>query len=237
MNTILKTDSKHVGSSKGKDAITLLRADHKLVSTLFTEYEKTRAISKKKSLASKICAELTIHAQVEEEIFYPAVKKALKDKELVPEALVEHATLKDLISQIEDAEPDGEMFDAKMKVLSEYVKHHVKEEQNEIFPQAKLSKLDLDELADKITARKEELKMNEINKEEPIDQSNDPSSNEFKERDIEKATQGSKRAKKNNLSSRNHQTQDEIQSFEESDDRQDSNIESINNGPAPLDRY
>ncbi|RYE37752.1 MAG: hemerythrin domain-containing protein, partial [Sphingobacteriales bacterium] len=99
----------------------------------------------------------SVHAQVEEEIFYPAVKKALKDKELIPEATVEHATLKDLIAQVEGIEPDGEMYDAKIKVLSEYVKHHVKEEQNEIFPKAKASDLDMGELGAQIVARKAEI--------------------------------------------------------------------------------
>lgn len=99
-----------------------------------------------------------MHAQIEEEIFYPAVKLALKDQELIPEAAVEHAILKPLIAQIESAEPDGELFDARVKVLSEYVKHHVKEEQNEIFPKAKeASKLDLYDLGAQLLARKEEL--------------------------------------------------------------------------------
>ena len=142
---------------KTKEATALLRADHKLVNDLFEEYEKTRSTAKKKSLVKQICMELTVHAQIEEEIFYPAVKKALRDKELIPEATVEHATLKDLISQVEGVEPDGEMFDAKIKVLSEYVKHHVKEEQNEIFPKVKASSLDLMELGAQLTERKEEL--------------------------------------------------------------------------------
>jgi hypothetical protein len=94
---------------------------------------------------------------VAEEIFYPAVKDALKDHELVPEATVEHAGVEDLIAQVEGKEPNGEMFDAKIKVLSEYVKHHVKEEQNEMFPKAKSSKLDMMELGAQIAARKEEL--------------------------------------------------------------------------------
>ena len=98
-----------------------------------------------------------MHAQVEEEIFYPAVKAALKDKELVPEAIIERATMKDLIAQIEGDQQDGEMFDAKVKVLSEYVKHHVKEEQNEIIPEARASDLGMMELRAKIAARKEEL--------------------------------------------------------------------------------
>ena len=135
----------------------MLRADHQLVSTLFEEYEGTNSTAKKAQIVSRICTELSVHAQVEEEIFYPAVKAALNDKELVPEATVEHATLKDLIAQVEGIEPDGEMFDAKVKVLSEYVKHHVKEEQNEMFPKAKASKLDMVELGAQMARRKEEI--------------------------------------------------------------------------------
>jgi hemerythrin superfamily protein len=142
---------------KPKEATSLLRADHKLVNDLFAEYEKSRSNVRKKQIVSTICKELTIHAQIEEEIFYPAVKAALKDKELIPEATVEHATLKDLIAQVKDVDPDGEIFDAKIKVLSEYVKHHVKEEQNEIFPKAKESSLDLVEMGAQLAERKAEL--------------------------------------------------------------------------------
>ena len=135
----------------------MLRADHKKVSGLFAEYEKARSASRKKDLVAEICNELTVHAQIEEEIFYPAVKAALNDKELVPEATVEHASLKDLIAQVQDVEPDGEMFDARVKVLSEYVKHHVKEEQNEMFPKARASKLDMKALGAEMAERKAEL--------------------------------------------------------------------------------
>ena len=144
-------------SVKSIDATALLKADHKLVASLFESYESTNSKNKKKQLVIEICKELTIHAQVEEEIFYPAVQKALKDHELVPEATVEHATLRDLISQVKDIEPDGDMYDAKIKVLSEYVKHHVKEEEGEMFPEAKVSKLDLVELGTQIKERKEQL--------------------------------------------------------------------------------
>jgi hemerythrin superfamily protein len=143
--------------AKPQEATALLRADHKAVSALFAQYETTRSTAKKKTLVAKICTELSVHAQVEEEIFYPAVKAALKDKELVPEATVEHATLKDLIAQVEGVEPDGEMFDAKIKVMSEYVKHHVKEEQNEMFPKAKATRLDMMALGTQMAARKQEL--------------------------------------------------------------------------------
>ena len=144
-------------SAKKPDAVALLRADHQRVSALFAEYEGTRSAAKKKNIVSQICIELTVHAQVEEEIFYPAVKQALKDKLLVPEATVEHATLKALIAQVEGQTPDGEMFDAKIKVLSEYVKHHVKEEQGEMFPKAKTSRLDLAALGQQIAERKAAL--------------------------------------------------------------------------------
>ena len=147
-------------TSSGQDAIALLRADHKKVSELYAQYESTRSPAKKKALVATICLELSVHARVEEEIFYPAVKAALKDKEMIPEAQVEHASLKELIAQVKDREPDGEMFDAKIKVMSEYTKHHVKEEQNEMFPAAKKTRLDMLDLGARIAARKEELMAN-----------------------------------------------------------------------------
>jgi hemerythrin superfamily protein len=140
-----------------KDAVAMLRADHKKVSELFEQFEKSRSASRKKALVAEICMELTIHARLEEEIFYPAVKAALRDRELVPEATVEHASVKDLISQVQDAEPVGEEYDAKVKVMSEYVKHHVKEEQNEMFPKVKKTRLDMEALAAQMAARKAEL--------------------------------------------------------------------------------
>ena len=143
--------------STPKDAIAMLKADHKKVSGLFAEFEKARAASTKKRLVATICTELSVHAQVEEEVFYPAVKAALKDKALIPEAIVEQATMKDLIGQIEDVEPGGEMYDARVKVLAEYVKHHVKEEHTEMFPKAAKTRLDMLALGVQMAARKSEL--------------------------------------------------------------------------------
>lgn len=143
--------------SRPQEATALLRADHKKVSQLFEQFDSARSSARKKRLVSQICTELTVHAQIEEEIFYPAVQRSLKDKELVPEATVEHATLKGLIAQIEDVEPDGEMYDAKVKVLSEYVKHHVKEEQNEMFKKARATSLDMKALGAELAARKANL--------------------------------------------------------------------------------
>lgn len=144
-------------ASKQNNAIALLEADHKVVNALFKKYEKLSQNKEKKDIVTKICHELSLHAQVEEEIFYPQFKKALHDSELIPEATVEHATLKDLIAQVEGKEPDGEMFDAKIKVMSEYVKHHVKEEEDEIFPKAKKSSLNLEKIGSEISNRKAEL--------------------------------------------------------------------------------
>ena len=144
-------------SPRSPDAVTLLRADHKKVADLFEQFERSRSTAKKKSLVAQICLELTVHAQLEEEIFYPEVQAALKDRELVPEAKVEHQSIKDLIAALQGFEPDGQDYDAKVKVMSEWVKHHVKEEQNEMFPKAKKSKLDLVALGERIQQRKEEL--------------------------------------------------------------------------------
>lgn len=140
-----------------RDAIAMLKSDHEKVSGLFEAFGKARASSKKKALVAEICAELKVHTQLEDEIFYPAVKSALRDKQLVPEAKVEHSSIKALIAQVEGVEPDGEAYDATVKVMSEYVKHHVKEEQDEMFPKAKKTRLDLVDLRDKMLKRKEEL--------------------------------------------------------------------------------
>ncbi|RYZ13090.1 MAG: hemerythrin domain-containing protein [Comamonadaceae bacterium] len=150
-------------TTRTADACTLLDADHRAVKAMFKEYEtltgsKARsAEAKKRDLAQRICKELTVHAQIEEEIFYPAVRGAIKDNDLVNEATVEHASAKDLIAQIEQAEPGDPMFDAKVTVLGEYIDHHVKEERNEMFVKARKSKLDLVAMRDQLIARKEEL--------------------------------------------------------------------------------
>ena len=155
--TATKTTAPKKAKQAPKDAIALLKADHEAVGHLFVEYEKTRSVQNKKALVAQICTALSVHAQIEEEIFYPAVKAALKDKLLVPEATVEHAGVKDLIAQLQGIDLDGEMYDAKVKVLSEYVKHHVKEEQNEMFPKAKASSLDMAELGAQMAMRKDAL--------------------------------------------------------------------------------
>jgi hemerythrin superfamily protein len=146
------------------DACSLLDTDHKNVKKLFTAYDElvgskaASATEKKRQLAQQICAELTVHTQIEEEIFYPALREAIKETDLLDEAEVEHASAKDLIAQIQDAGEIDEMFDAKVKVLGEYIDHHVKEERNEMFPKARAAKgLDLVTMRELMAARKEEL--------------------------------------------------------------------------------
>lgn len=147
-----------------KDACDLLDADHKAVKKLFKAYEELMAsrarsaAQKKMDLAHQICNELTVHAQIEEEIFYPTLRAALKDTDMLAEAEVEHASAKDLIAQIREMGEVDELFDAKVKVLGEYIDHHVKEERNEMFPKARSAKkLDLVSMRDDLQARKDEL--------------------------------------------------------------------------------
>ncbi|PKO31284.1 MAG: hemerythrin [Betaproteobacteria bacterium HGW-Betaproteobacteria-7] len=157
MTILSKPPTTTKAPADAKDAIALLKADHGTVSDLFADYEKTNSSNKKKALVAEICSELTVHTQIEEEIFYPAIRTALKDKLLVPEATVEHGGIKDLIAQLEGVEPDGAIYDAKVKVLSEYVEHHVKEEHTEMFPKVKASSLDLVELGARMATRKADL--------------------------------------------------------------------------------
>jgi hemerythrin superfamily protein len=139
------------------DAIQLLRADHRKVQGLFDQFEKARGDNRKKALAEEICSELTVHTRIEEEIFYPAAREAMKDQDLLDEAEVEHASAKELIAQIEGMRPGEDLFDAKVTVLGEYIRHHVKEEHNELFPKVKKTKLDLKALGRELAERKEAL--------------------------------------------------------------------------------
>jgi hemerythrin superfamily protein len=139
-----------------------LTEDHARVKRLFKDYEKLAkeeaTDDDKEELATLICAELTAHATAEEEVLYPAARAAIDEPDLVDEAAVEHATAKDLIAQIMESTPDeDELFDAKVKVLGEYIDHHVKEEEGELFPKLKKAKVDTAELGERIAARKSEI--------------------------------------------------------------------------------
>lgn len=144
-------------ATRPADAIKLLRDDHREVKNWFKEYEKLEDEAKREALARKICAALTVHARIEEEIFYPALRESIEDQDLLDEAAVEHASAKQLIAEIESMSPDEELFDAKVKVLGEYVMHHVQEEEQEMFPEARESDVDLRALGAQLSKRKAEL--------------------------------------------------------------------------------
>ena len=150
-----------LNDAESTNALDLLKRDHKEVDDLFQQFEDAKEDGNRKlrgEIAAQICAALTVHATMEEEIFYPALRKNATDvKDLVDEAAVEHQTLKDIIERLQAAPTSDPLFDAGVKVLSEYVKHHVKEEENEIFPKAKSSDVDLDRLGAKMAQRKDEL--------------------------------------------------------------------------------
>ena len=139
-------------------AITLLKADHREVAAMFEEYEQLEADADKLALFNKIALALKVHTQIEEEIFYPAERGEVED-DLLDEAYVEHDGAKRLIAEIEGMQPSDDFYDAKVKVLGEYIKHHVKEEEQPggIFAQAKKGDEDLDAMGERLKARKQEL--------------------------------------------------------------------------------
>jgi hemerythrin superfamily protein len=142
------------------DATHILAADHRAVEALFEEFEKAGSTDRKAKIAERICTELKIHAQIEEEVFYPALKGKIDD-DLLKEAYVEHDGAKVLINDILASGPDDEFFEAKVTVLSEEIKHHVKEEEKQhdnMFQQARAADVDLDMLGEQMLARKAELK-------------------------------------------------------------------------------
>jgi hemerythrin superfamily protein len=141
------------------DAVALLKADHRKVEDLFAKFEAAKGDGQKKSIAEQICMELTIHAKIEEDIFYPACEGKVEE-DLLKEAYVEHDGAKVLIAEIEAGGPDDEFYDAKVKVLSEQIEHHVKEEEQRVegmFAQARKAGLDMDALGEQMAAEKAEL--------------------------------------------------------------------------------
>ena len=143
----------------GKDAIALLKADHREVEGYFEAFEKARSDDRKQQLAEKICRALTVHTTIEEEIFYPAFLEATEEEDLHHEAAVEHDGAKKLISEIESSGPDDEYYDAKVTVLSEMIKHHVNEEEKRdgLFAKSRQSEMDLEALGEQLASRKAEL--------------------------------------------------------------------------------
>jgi hemerythrin superfamily protein len=154
------TQAASRGRNKVEDAISLLTNDHANVKKLFKKFEKLSSAEDtegKVETANMICMELTIHAMVEEELFYPEVRMAIEEEDLLNEAEVEHDSAKELIAQIQFMEPDNPMYDAKVTVLGEYIEHHVTEEEEEMFPKVRKAKMDLEELGEQMQMRKEEL--------------------------------------------------------------------------------
>ena len=146
-------------ATSAPDAIALLKADHRKVEGLFEDFEKATASAKKAALVRQICTELTVHTKIEEDIFYPACRGKIEEDTL-DEAYVEHDGAKVLIAELMDSEPNDAFYDAKVKVLSEEIKHHVKEEEARsegMFAQAREAGLDMDALGEAMRARKAEL--------------------------------------------------------------------------------
>jgi hemerythrin superfamily protein len=154
-----RSGSRAGKSARQPDAIALLKADHRQVEGWFSQFEKTNSSSRKQDLAGKICTALKAHTRIEEEIFYPAFLEATEDTDLHHEAEVEHDGAKKLIALIEASSPDDEYFDARVTVLSEMIKHHVKEEEQRggMFAEARQSEMDLVALGEQLAARKKEV--------------------------------------------------------------------------------
>jgi hypothetical protein len=150
---------KSPARASGADAIKLLKDDHKQVQGWFEEFEKTNSGSKKQKLANQICLALRVHTQIEEEIFYPACREAGVEEDMMDEADVEHDGAKKLIAEIQGGKPGDDHWDAKVTVLGEMIRHHVKEEEQRdgLFAKAKKADLDLKELGAELKERKEAL--------------------------------------------------------------------------------
>ena len=168
-----------IGVAKGRFKVPdNIDMDNERVAKLFEQFEKLKQKGgdddSKDEIVNHICAELSIHAQIEEEIFYPVVRDSLDADDLLDEAEVEHAGAKDLIAQLESMQPSDPLYDAKVIVLGEYIKHHVKEEQDEMFPKVKKAKIELRALGDELMQRKQELMagmgLDESNVEDQIDE-------------------------------------------------------------------
>ena len=158
-------------SGAGTDAVQLLLSDHQTVRQLFDQYQQQAGSAtgspQKQQMAEQICKLVTVHANLEEELFYPAARQALGPHDLLDESAVEHASARDLIEQIQQMDPSEELYDAKVKVLGEYVKHHVQEEENELIPLLQQQgNLDFAALGQQMMTRRQEL-MSEMGVQEP----------------------------------------------------------------------
>jgi hemerythrin superfamily protein len=145
-------------SEKSRDALEMLEEDHRKVEELFDEYDEVERDNRRRGeLAHEICDELTVHTQLEEEIFYPQAREATKDNELIDEAIAEHAAAKRLIEEIKEMEPGEDLFDTKIRVLEETVKRHIQEEEEELFPELTSAGMDTEAVGKQLARRKQEL--------------------------------------------------------------------------------
>jgi hypothetical protein len=158
-------------TSKSSNAIALLKADHKKVKDLFDQFEKAKETEEKQQIAQQVIKELKIHSVIEEEIFYPTVRAEIEEEDLMNEAEEEHRVAKTLIEELENEDASDDHFDAKFMVLAENVRHHIKEEESEMFSEAKDSDVDMNELGEQMMKRKEELMADENELTEAVEKS------------------------------------------------------------------
>jgi hemerythrin-like domain-containing protein len=152
------TNRKRESRGAAPNAFDVLEHDHREVEEWLDEYDELERDDRRKAdLAKKICLALKVHTQIEEEIFYPAARDATKDNDLIDEAIVEHGTVKNLIKEVEDMEIGEELYDAKMRVLGEMVKRHIREEEEELFPELEAAKMDVDAVGKELAIRKLDL--------------------------------------------------------------------------------
>ncbi|MEF8701392.1 MAG: hemerythrin domain-containing protein [Candidatus Accumulibacter sp. UW20] len=175
----MEKGTQRAQSSRQQDALALLGADHQKVQKLFKDFKKlnTGRAVERAGLVKMVCDELTIHSRIEEEIFYPAVREATGEADLLDEAEVEHACIKDLVEQLESMDPGKDLYDATFTVLAENVTHHITEEEDELFPKVKQSDLDLVALAEQLRELKEELKA-QLSSISPIDEDDEEDDDE-----------------------------------------------------------
>ena len=152
-----ETGAQARAGANRQDALELLKRDHREVQSLFKRYSSAADETEKAALAERVCLLLKVHTRVEEEIFYPAARRRIDDKELINEALVEHQAAKDLIEEIESADAGDPMLEARLRVLSEQIAHHVQEEENELFPEVRAAEIDLMGLGARLFERRQEV--------------------------------------------------------------------------------
>jgi hemerythrin-like domain-containing protein len=160
-----KSGTPRSGASESK-AVALLKADHRKHEKLFAAYEVAKSSKDKREIATQVCTELRHHMEMEEQVFFPFVRERMSDTHQVTEALVEHQSAKELMAQLDEASEVDETFDARMDVLEEHIEHHVEEEEEELFPQLKRLKPELDALAEEMEAFQANLANQTVGKEE-----------------------------------------------------------------------